>query len=436
MRCYISFLILLLVFMGADSTFGVEKTPAAQIDDSLKIDSSDTEEIPAAAETIQPVYPMSPERSEMLASYSRHRNSWRFLSFFIDVILLLIVLYTGLSGRLRRWAEAISRKKYFVYFFYTMFFFIVMFILGFPVSYYLGFVVEHDYGFSNQTFSEWFVESLKFLGVSFIFAFILISILYWLINKTRHWWLYFAIGMLPFAVLLIIIVPVFVAPLFNKFEPLQNETLAVEMRGLAEKAGIHDPDIFQVNASKQSKKLNAYFTGMFNTKRMVLYDNIIEALSVNELKYVMGHEIGHYKMNHIWKGLMLALVMIFAAAFLADRILPRIIRRNSFRFGFNKLGNIAGLPLLILFMTVFEFFSQPVSNGLSRYFEYQADEFGYRLSEVSVDDARVVFEKLSAYNLSDPEPSPVIEFWFYDHPALSKRIENIQKLNENMPPGV
>jgi len=169
---------------------------------------------------------------------------------------------------------------------------------------------------------------------------------------------------------------------------------------------------------------------------MVLYDNIIEALSVNELKYVMGHEIGHYKMNHIWKGLMLALVMIFAAAFLADRILPRIIRRNSFRFGFNKLGNIAGLPLLILFMTVFEFFSQPVSNGLSRYFEYQADEFGYRLSEVSVDNARVVFEKLSAYNLSDPEPSPVIEFWFYDHPALSKRIENIQKLNENMPPGV
>jgi len=92
--------------------------------------------------------------------------------------------------------------------------------------------------------------------------------------------------------------------------------------------------------------------------------------------------------------------------------------------------------LPILFMTVFEFFSQPVSNGLSRYFEYQADEFGYRLSEVSVDDARVVFEKLSAYNLSDPEPSPVIEFWFYDHPALSKRIENIQKLNENMPPGV
>jgi len=208
------------------------------------------------------------------------------------------------------------------------------------------------------------------------------------------------------------------------------------MRGLAEKAGIHDPDIFQVNASKQSKKLNAYFTGMFNTKRIVLYDNIIEALSIDELKYVMGHEIGHYKMNHIWKGLMLAVVMIFVAAWLADRILPRIIRRNSFRFGFNKLGNIASLPLLILFMTVFEFFSQPVSNGVSRYFEYQSDEFGYRLSEVSVDDARIAFEKLSAYNLSDPEPSPVIEFWFYDHPALSKRIKNIRNLNENMPPGV
>ena len=100
-----------------------------------------------------------------------------------------------------------------------------------------------------------------------------------------------------------------------------------------------------------------------------------------------------------------------------------------------QLGNVASLPLLILFMTVFQFFSQPIANGVSRYFEYKSDEYGYEISGVTVDEARIAFEKLSAYNLSDPEPSPLIEFWFYDHPALNKRIDNIKKMDDIKRPG-
>jgi Zn-dependent protease with chaperone function len=378
---------------------------------------------------------MSPERKEMLISYSKFRNIWRFVSFFIEIIILAILLYTGLSARFKRWAEAISKKKFFVYLFYILFFSLFIYIVNLPFDYYRGFIVEHDYGFSNQTTGEWFVESFKSMGIVFILGFIVISILYWLINRTKRWWLWFAVGSLPFMVFIIIIAPVVINPLFNKFEPLKDPHLADEMTQLAARAEIHNPDIFQVDASKQSNRLNAYFTGMFGTKRIVLYDNIIEAFTVDELKYVMGHEIGHYKMHHIWKGLFLAILLIFVALFVMDRALPGIIRRNRSKFGFEKLGDIASLPLVWLFIAIFGFITQPVNNGVSRHMEYNADEYGLKLSGVTAETAAITFDKLSVYNLSDPDPSAIIEFWFYDHPALNKRIDNVRKLYDKLQTG-
>ncbi|UCD93940.1 MAG: M48 family metallopeptidase, partial [Candidatus Zixiibacteriota bacterium] len=261
-----------------------------------------------------------------------------------------------------------------------------------------------------------------------VIAFIGVGILYWLINRFRRWWLYVTLVSIPLAVLLIVILPVIVAPMFNKFEPMKDRNLAREMTALASKAGIEDPDIFEVNASKQSKKLNAYYTGMFGTRRIVLYDNIIEAFSAEELKFVVGHEIGHYKMWHIWKGLIIAVVFVLAATFLMSRFLPRLILLGSRRFGFSRLGDIGSLPLIMLFAVVFTFITQPIPNAVSRYYEYNSDEYGFELSGVTIEDAARTFDKLSVYNLSDPDPPAIIEFWFYDHPALSKRVENIKRL--------
>jgi STE24 endopeptidase len=374
-------------------------------------------------------YPMTPERREMLLSYSRFKNIWRFAGFGIDVLIFLALVYTGLSGRLQKWAAAISHKRVLMYFFYFIFFLLVLYILYLPVDYYREFVVEHNYGFSNQTFAGWVVDGLKGQAVTLVVGFIGIFILYWLINRFRRWWFYLTIVSIPLAVLLIVIVPVVVAPMFNKFEPLKDKNLAREMAALASKAGIDDPDIFEVDASKRSKKVNAYYTGMFGTRRIVLYDNIIEALSVEELKFVMGHEIGHYKMRHIWKGLAIAVVFIFVGTFLMGKLLPGLIRRHGRKFGFDRLGNVASLPLIILFVTVFSFITQPIPNAISRHFEYNADEYGFKLSGVTVKDAARTFDKLSVYNLSDPDPPAIIEFWFYDHPAIDKRVENIKKLH-------
>jgi len=374
------------------------------------------------------VYPIPPERKEMLISYSKLNNRWRFIDFFVTVGILLVALYTGPSARFRNWAKEIAKKEFLAILLYFVFLLLFLFVLDFPFDYYRNFVIEHKYGFSNQTFGAWFGENLKSMAVTFVFVLPVLWILYWLINRFKKWWLYFAIGAIPFMIFVILIVPVVVAPLFNKFEPVKDQTVAKEMIALAEKAGIHNPDIFEVDASKQSNKINAYFTGLFGTKRIVLYDTIIKNFSIAELKFVMGHEMKHFLKNHIWYGLFIALIMIFIAGYLIDIILPGLITKYAHRLGFSGLGDIAGLPLLILFVTIFGFIIQPVNNGVSRYFEYQADKYGLELSGVTGDEAAVAFDKLSVFNLSDPEPPAIIEFWFYDHPSLKKRMDNIRRL--------
>jgi Zn-dependent protease with chaperone function len=325
-------------------------------------------------------------------------------------------------------AEKIGTKPTIHRLFYILFFFVLTFLIWLPIDFFRGFLIEHNYGFSNQSVTEWFIEGLKSLGVSTLFLLIVITSLYWLINRFKMWWIYFSIGALPFAIIMIIVLPVLVDPIFNEFKPLKDEKLRSELMAMAGRAGIENPDIFQVDASKQTKKVNAYFTGMLGTKRIVLYDNMINNFSDDEIKFVMGHEIGHYKMNHIWKGLMVAIIIVFVAAFLADKLLSPIIDKYRHKIGFDRLGDIASVPLLFLYVTVFMFLFQPVHNSISRSMEYNSDEYGLRLSGVDEITAVTTFDKLSVFNLSDPDPPAIIEFWFYSHPSLSRRIDYVKEL--------
>jgi Zn-dependent protease with chaperone function len=395
--------------------------------------AGDTASLQMAADNPEQItYPLSPERKKLLNDYSHFKNIWRFVWFLIDIIILGAIVFTGFSARIRNWAEKISARKLSRYFFYFLFFTVITFLVYLPFKYFRGFFIEHKYGFSNMTLGQWLMDSLKSEVITLILGFMIIWILYWLINSFKKWWLVFTLGSIPFAVLVVAVAPVLIDPLYNKFEPLQDQQLAAEMHNLANQAGISNPDIFQVDASRQSNYINAYFTGMFGTKRIVLNDNIIGAMTHDELRFVMGHEIGHYMMNHIWKGMWIAVALILIAAYLINLILPRIIDRFRHRIGFDHLGDIASLPLLLLMISIFAFFIQPAHNGVSRYMEYNADEYGWRLSEVSIATAATAFDKLSVYNLSDPSPPGIIEFWFYDHPSLDKRIGRLKKLSHAM----
>ncbi len=399
---------------AVDTTVGAVDTVSADNSIASGTESSGTS-----------LYPMSPERKAKLISYSRFNNIWRFVDFFISLAILSLILFTGLSARMRDIAAKVRIRFFSVWLFFAMFA-IADYLLGLPFSIYRGFIVESDFGFMNQTFSEWFSENLLGLLIGLIIGVVPVWFFYWLVGRMKRWWLAFSLGAIPFAVLMIVIVPVFIAPLFNKFEPLKDKQLEAEILTLAESAGIEGSDVFQVNGSKQSSKINAYVTGLFNTKRIVLYDTMIDNFTHGEIRFVMGHEMGHYLMNHMWWGLGLAVIFIMFALWLMDKTIHGIIRRFKNRFRFERLSDLASLPLVLIFLTVISFVFQPINNSASRYMEHQSDKFGMDISEVSGETAATAFDKLSVFNLSDPDPHPLIEFWFYSHPSLKKRMEFVK----------
>jgi len=372
-----------------------------------------------------PEYPLSPERQEQLRSYARFVNIWRFVEFFISIGVYALLLFTGLSARFRSWA-GVARKRFFVTWFYMVIFLVALFLLQISFDFYRGYVVESQYGFMNQSAGEWFLDNLKAFGLLLVIGIIPMWFFYFLVNKVKRWWLLFSIGAIPLMIFFVVIAPVFIMPMFNKFESLKDKRLEAEILTMADKAGIEGSHVFEVDASKQSSKINAYVTGLFGTKRIVLYDTLIKGFTYDEIKFVMGHEMGHYVMHHIWWGLGMAIIFLVFVLWLTDKTIHSAITRFRTRFRFDRLGDIASLPLVMIFVTVFSFVFQPVSNGLSRYFENQSDRYGMTITGISGNAAATAFEKLSAYNLSDPDPNPLVEFWFYDHPALKKRIEAVK----------
>ncbi len=264
------------------------------------------------------------------------------------------------------------------------------------------------------------------LGLGMLFIVVPPWFLYKLIQERKNWWAFFAAGSIPFIIFIVIVTPIYIQPLFNEFLPVEKDLVRYEVSQLAKETGIGDADIFQVNGSKQSTKVNAYVTGLFNSKRIVLYDTLIDNFTIDEIKFVMGHEMGHYIMNHMWYGLAMVVLFLCFALWLTNLLIHKVIRRFSARFKFDSLGDIASLPLIMIFVSVISFIFQPVTNGMSRYNEHQADIFGMENAGVSGEAAAIAFDKLAVFNLADPDPHPMVEFWFYSHPSLESRMEFVR----------
>ncbi|RKX21528.1 MAG: hypothetical protein DRP35_04065 [Candidatus Zixiibacteriota bacterium] len=371
------------------------------------------------------LYPMTSERKEKLISYSKFKNSWRFIAFFLNIFILGIILFTSLSAKLRTWAQ-IAKKKFFIVWLFLIFLLLTDYLFNLPFNIYRNFIVETNYGFMNQSVWGWLGEDLLSLLVTAIFGIIPFWFLYLTIERLKKWWLWFAGGAIPFIILSIVIAPVFISPLFNDFNELEDKQLESEILTLASKAGIEGSNVFQVNASKQSSKINAYVTGLFNTKRIVLYDTMIDNFSYDEIKFVMGHEMGHYVLHHIWKTVPLIILMLIFVLWFTNKTIHAVINKFKKRFKFEKLSDIASMPLILIYISVISFFTNPVINTLSRHHEHEADTYGMEISEVDGETAAIAFDKLSVFNLSDPDPHPVIEFWFYSHPSLTKRMEFVR----------
>jgi STE24 endopeptidase len=364
-----------------------------------------------------------PEPSEQAMRYYRSGNIIWGIETIAVLLLPALFLFTGFSARLRDLAARPGYGWFLTVGSYFVMFALISYLIGLPLSYYAGFVREHAYGLSNQTFAKWSVDSLKALAVGLFLGSMAVCALYWILRRSpQRWWLYTTLLLIPFIFLLLLITPVFLDPLFNDFSPLHNQALEGRVLDLANRAGIEGGRVYQVNKSVDTTKVNAYVSGFMSTKRIVLWDTIIEKLGEDELLFVVGHEMGHYVLGHIVRTVFILSGFGLVLLYLVHRLSAFLIQRYQKRFGFSLLSDVASLPLLMLLLTALSLGAEPILLAVSRYHERQADQFALEITRGN-RAAATGFVKLQQNNLSNPRPGWLFKLWRASHPPLAERID-------------
>jgi len=354
----------------------------------------------------------------------RYNNLKIGLGILEGVLTFAISLAFVISGLSLKLAESIGTSVSGLYGIFIIYVLLAGFGLGillFPLGYYKDFYLEHKYNLSNQTFFKWIFEDIKGLGVSLLIGIpILLAFYYTMLQFGNLWWLPFAILLFIVSVILARVVPVFILPLFYKITLIDNEELKSRITILAEEAGIKVTDVYKFDMSKNTKKANAAFTGLGKTKRILLGDTLLENYTNDEIETVIAHELGHYKKKHIVKNIIIGTVSSFLTLF----IIANLYYISLGWFGFQNITEIAALPILTLWAMLICLVQSPITNIISRKFEYQADEYAV-LSTGKAKAFKATLEKLTDQNLGDKDPHPFIEWFFYSHPSIKNRIAAI-----------
>jgi Zn-dependent protease with chaperone function len=349
------------------------------------------------------------------------------LAFFTplyDLIIALVILFSGLAAAMRNVAHGFGSKLYVRVLIFLSLYTVVDFVLGFPLACYRGYALEHQYGLSTQTLGAWLGDQGKNAVVNVaVFGVVPILWLAWraLARWPRHWWLPVAAGTLPLIVAGTLLQPLVIDPLYNTFTPLRDQQLKERILDLAARAEIPGRNVYEVNKSAQTRKFNAYVSGFGPSQRIVLWDTMLEGMEGDEILFVMGHEMGHYRLGHIWKGIGLYSAMSFLFFFLVARLAGWAAARFGPLWGFDHLGDVAAMPLLTATMTLLALVAQPAINGFSRAIEHEADVFAVEVTRDNDAGARA-YLKLGSQNRSNPEPSRFVKLFLYTHPPLIERM--------------
>ena len=342
---------------------------------------------------------------------------WELLYLFV---LVMILLATGFSRRMRELAQRITTKPFLVTMLYVVFWIAVMFVLDLPLTIYTGFFREHQYGLSNQTFGAWFGESLIALGLQFLFVPFLIAMMYAAIRRAgARWWIWASAIVLVAAIFISVIAPVVISPLFNEYTPLPPGRVRDEVLSLARANRIPAKDVYVVDQSRQTTRISANVQGLFGTTRISLNDNLLKRTSLEEIRLVMAHEMGHYVLNHGMRLLIYLMLVITFAFFVLHRALDGAISRWGARWGITDRADPAGLPLAVLILAVFMTLATPVMASIVRTAEAEADAFAINAAREPHGFATVAL-RLSTYRKL--KPGPIEEVIFYDHPSGYDRV--------------
>lgn len=364
-----------------------------------------------------------PRPTEKALRYQRSGNVLWVIGTLWGFLLPALVLFSGLSARIRDFARRVGRKWYFTLVIYGAVITLLFFVLDLPLAWYEGYVREHAYGLSNQTFGKWFGDELKNLAIGILSFALVMWVPYLLLRKSpRRWWLWTALAGIPLIVIVIWLQPLLIEPLFNKFGPMHDKALEQQILAEARRAGIEGGRVYEVNKSVDTKAVNAYVTGFGGSKRIVLWDTILQKLDARELLFVMGHEMGHYVLHHVLMLLALVIALLLLALWVVHRTAGWVIARWRDRIGFDRLDDIASYPLLGLIIGVAFFFITPVQLAVSRHLEHEADRFGLELTRDN-HHAATAFVKLQSENLATPYHSTLYKLWHDNHPPTGERIE-------------
>ena len=354
---------------------------------------------------------------------------WQFLW---SSIVLVILLHTGLSARLRDTAGRITGARWLQPAIYGAGFLLITSVLGFPLSLFTDFWREHQYGLATQTFASWFGDQMKGLGIALVLGSVMILVLYAVLRVTgRAWWIWGAVVTMGFMAFVATIGPVYLAPIFNTYKPLENQAIREPILRIAHANGIAASEVWEVDASRQSTRISANVSGMFGTERITLNDNLLKRASPAAVEAVMGHEMGHYVLNHVYEMLAYFAVIITIGFAVTSWAFARLAERYRQRWGVEGVTDPAGLPIVALVLGVYLFAMTPVLNTIVRTNEYEADMFGLSAARQPEGFAEAAL-LLGDYRKLDP--SPVEEMIFFDHPSGRTRILAAMQWKANQQP--
>jgi STE24 endopeptidase len=361
----------------------------------------------------------APPDSPEVRKYNRIRRWLGIGDFVLGLGLLVLLLLTGWTGWIRDLALNNSLQSYSIAVFVYVFILIVIArVLGIGMDYY-GFRLEHRYKLSNQKLRSWAWDEVKGFLLAVVLAGLLAELLYFIIRQfPLHWWVLAWVGFLGVTVLLAQLAPVLLFPIFYKFEPLKDEELKGRLILLGARAGTRVRGVYKWQLFEKSKKANAALTGLGNTRRIILADNLLDNYTPDEIEAVLAHELGHHVHKHILKGIAVQAAVTFVGFWAANWVLQYAGERWHI---FEQLSDFANLPLVVLTFVVLSFLLMPAMNAFSRYNERQADRYAFE-NITTIDPFVSSMNKLAAQNMAERTPSRWVEWWFHSHPAIARRV--------------
>ncbi len=370
---------------------------------------------------------MSQDKYEVAGMYAIKKERLGMLSTLVDYAMFVwwvTVGFAWLNSALQTDNSLLSAVLF-------LFGFIAVgFVVGLPFELYQTFKLNRDFGFTKTTPKLYLIDQLKSMLMFTIFGGGIFYALAWIISNIASWWLWGFVLLFGLAVLINVIYPTIIAPIFNKFTPLEEGELRTDIESMMQGVGLKSDGVFVLDASKRDSRLNAYFGGLGKSKRVVLFDTLMEKLTNKELLAVLGHELGHFSHGDIWKNIGMMGLLLFSSFF----ILGNLPANLFIEMGIEKTAG-AEIAMMMLLLPLLSFVFTPILSAVSRHNEYAADEFGSELG--GKENLVSALMKLVEENKSFPKSHPIYAFFYYTHPPVLERLKELgydaSAVNEALP---